>query len=320
MLILSQSDLSGLLPPSQVVDAVEAAARSCDAGLVQAPPRLHLSWNGNTLLAMPASAPGGVGTKVVTVVPRNASRDIPVTNGLMILNDTETGVPISLMNAAALTAQRTGAVGALGVKYLTPEDTSSAGIIGCGVQGAWQAIFACSLRPISELFVFDRSTRGLERFSACLKRHAPNVRLTVCQSVRKLLESTDLLIAATSSAEPVLPDEPSLLENKHFISVGSYRPTMQELPDSVYRLARLLAIDSEHARQEVGDVINPVRKGLLKESDVFSIADCVVQKRRIDTTATTAYKSVGSAMYDLFVAQALFKAAKEQGLGVEIDA
>ena len=93
-------------------------------------------------------------------------------------------------------------------------------------------------------------------------------------------------MTATTSAEPVLPDESNLLVNKHFISVGSFSPTMQELPDSVYRLAGLLAVDSQHAGQEVGDVINPIRKGIIRESDVFSIAECVTGKRTLDSAAS----------------------------------
>jgi len=94
------------------------------------------------------------------------------------------------------------------------------------------------------------------------------------------------VVTATTSAEPVLPDESNLLVNKHFISVGSFSPTMQELPDSVYRLAGLLAVDSQHAGQEVGDVINPIRKGIIRESDVFSIAECVTGKRTLDSAAS----------------------------------
>ena len=217
----------------------------------------------------------GIAVKVISVVPGNTGRGLPVTNGVMVLNDSQTGIPLAIMNAAALTAQRTGAVGALGIKYLTPQETFSAGIVGCGVQGAWQAIFACAVRPIKELFVFSRSRAGFERFAATVSRHAPGPRMTPCRDARELLERTDLVIAATTSSEPVLPDEPKLLENKHFISVGSYRPTMQEFPNSVYQLAGLLAVDSEHARHEVGDVINPLRKNLLKETDVFSIGECV---------------------------------------------
>lgn len=318
MLVLSQNDLIGLLPPSALIDAVEAALRADSAGKIVAPQRLHLHWDDHTLLAMPAANKTVAAVKVVSVVPSNAARNLPVTTGAMILNDGTTGVPLALLNAAALTAQRTGAVGSVGVKYLTPPDTRSVGIVGCGVQAAWQAIFACAVRPIAEVFVYSRSMSAFERFSTMVGLHAPNARIVVCRDVRELLERSRLVIAATTSAEPVLPDAPELLERKHFISVGSFRPTMQELPDSVYRLAGQLAVDSEHALHEAGDVINPLRTGLLRKEDVFSIGECVMGKRAVDVSRTTAYKSVGAAMFDLFVAEAFYRAATARGVGVDV--
>lgn len=223
-----------------------------------------------------------------------------------------------MINAAALTAQRTGAVGALGVKYMTPPAASSLGTIGCGMQGAWQAIFACSLRRIREIFCNDRSAVSIEKFSETVQRHAPSVRITPCVDTRELLNRTSLIIAATTSTNPVLPNHPALLEGKHFISVGSFKPSMQELPDAVYRLAGSLALDAEHARHEVGDVINALRNGHLKETDIYSIAECIAGRRTIDTSETTVYKTVGMAAYDLFAAQAFYEAAKLQGIGQEI--
>jgi ornithine cyclodeaminase len=318
MLVLNQNDLIGLLPPAALIDAVEAALRANAAGSIVAPARLHLHWDDHTLLAMPAANKTVAAVKVVSVVPSNAARNLPVTTGAMILNDGTTGVPLALFNAAALTAQRTGAVGAVGVKYLTPPETRSAGIIGCGVQAAWQAIFAAAVRPLAELFVYSRSMSGFESFSAMVSRHAPDVRIVVCRNVRELIERTTLIVTATTSAQPVLPDEPELLEHKHFISVGSFRPTMQELPNCVYRLAGQLAVDSEHALHEVGDVINPVQAGLLRKEDVFSIGECAMGKRTVDVSRTTAYKSVGAAMFDLFVAEAFYRAAKSRGVGLEV--
>lgn len=319
MLILANGSLIGLLSPLQVVAAVESAARSWELGNAIVPQRVHTEWDGKTLLTMPAVADGDVGIKLVLVVPSNAGRGLPITNGLMILNDGETGQPVAVMNAAALTAQRTGAVGALGVKYMTPATTSSVGIVGCGVQGAWQAVFACAVRPISDVFCVYRSPASFEKFTATLCRQVPEVRITSCRDARELLARTSVVITATTSKEPVLPDDPSLLEGKHFISVGSYKPTMQELPDSVYRLAGQLAIDSEFARQEVGDVIQPVEKGILKQTDIFLISELVTGQRSVNTSRTTAYKSTGMALYDLFVAEALYQVAKRQNIGCEIN-
>lgn len=94
---------------------------------------------------------------------------------------------------------------------------------------------------------------------------------------------------------------------------------MQELPDSVYRLAGQLVIDSDAARHEVGDVIGPVARGVLNAKDVFSVGQLVTGRRSVDVHSTTAYKSVGMALYDLIAAQVAYSAAKLRGIGREIE-
>jgi ornithine cyclodeaminase/alanine dehydrogenase-like protein (mu-crystallin family) len=318
LIALTREEIIGLLSWPEVIAVVEAALRAKQEQLCVVPQRHHIEWQGNTFLAMPAVGLKSAGVKLVSVVQGNVARGLPVTNGLMVLNDAVTGVPLAVMNAGTLTAIRTGAVGALGVKYMTPRDTASVGIVGCGVQGTWQAIFACAVRPIREVFGLYRSPQSFERFVATLTRHAPGVRVVPCADARELLKCTAVVIAATTSPEPVLPDEPALLENRHFISVGSYQKSMQELPDSVYRLAGELAIDSESARHEVGDVIRALDQGFLKSSDVYVIGDLVAGRRSVNVERTTAYKTVGSALFDLFVAEALVEAAKRNGVGAEV--
>ncbi len=148
-----------------------------------------------------------------------------------------------------------------------------------------------------------------------MTRHVPTSPSCHAGTRTSLLKRTDIVIAATTASEPVLPDDPARLEGKHFISVGSYRKNMQEFPDSVYRLAGELAIDSEGARDEVGDVVNIVRKGILRSSDVFAIAELVAGRRSVDVRRTTAYKTAGNALFDLFVAEAMFAAATLRGAG-----
>jgi ornithine cyclodeaminase/alanine dehydrogenase-like protein (mu-crystallin family) len=316
--VLSAADVEGLCLPPAIIGAVEAAARCLEAGSASVPSRLHLDWGSNTLLVMPAVAEDTFGTKLVSVVPGNAARGLAVINGLMVLNEGDTGVLLALFNAAALTATRTGAVGALGLKYLTPAETTSVGIVGCGVQGTWQAIFACAARPVQEIFCWSRNPASIERFAAIVQRHSPGIPIMPCAHARELLDRTDVVITATRSAEPVLPDDPALLEGKHFVSIGSFKPNMRELPDAVFRLAGHLVLDSEFARHEVGDAIRPVEQGILTERDLFPIGKLVTGERAVDPTRTTAYKSTGMALFDLFVARALYEAADRHGVGLEI--
>jgi ornithine cyclodeaminase len=319
MRILTGEQLTTLLPASALIAAVEQSLRALIAQQVSVPARQHVQWQGGTLLVMPAVGAERIGVKLVSVVPGNAGKGVPVTSGLMVLLDAQTGQPTALLDAAMLTARRTGAVGALSLQWMTPPTLDSIGIIGTGVQGAWQAISACAVRPIKAIYYLARSAGREEQFVRTVQNHVERVRLVACPNARALLQATSTVIAATTSIEPVLPDDPQLLEGKHFASVGSFTPTMQELPLSVYRLAGQLVIDSEAARHEAGDVINPVKAGTLEASDVFHLSELVSGTRAVDVSHTTVFKSVGLALYDLFVAQALLEAATRLNVGQVVE-
>jgi ornithine cyclodeaminase/alanine dehydrogenase-like protein (mu-crystallin family) len=317
MRVLSNTDILTLLDFPAIIDAVAEAAIIASRAALAA--RQHLDLSDGTLLIMPALSAQAVGVKLVSVIPGNSDRGLPVTCGTMLLNDGMTGLPLCIMNAGNLTALRTGAVGALSIRSMTPRTLTSLGVVGCGIQGAWQAIFACAVRPIEEIFYCSRSRASELRFVRTVQEHLPGVRLTGCSDSTAVLNRTSIVIAATTSATPVLPDEPELLRGKHFTSVGSFKPTMQELPSAVYRLAGHLVVDSDAARGEVGDVINPLHAGHLHAGDVFHIGDLLSGKRSIDIGQTTAFKSVGLALYDLFVARALHQRAVDRNVGQVIE-
>src|SRR5205814_8068048 len=106
---------------------------------------------------MPAAIPAqnAAGIKWVSGYPENSKRGLPYIAGLMILNDFETGMPLALMDAIWITAKRTGAATAVAAKYLARPESSSVGILGCGVQGrsnlgGWRAWF-----PLTKLYAYD---------------------------------------------------------------------------------------------------------------------------------------------------------------------
>jgi ornithine cyclodeaminase/alanine dehydrogenase-like protein (mu-crystallin family) len=145
--------------PTAVIAALEQALRDYAAGKVIVPTRNHTDFDGNTLLTMPVVGQSTFGTKIVSVTPSNAARGLPVINGLMTLHDRATGAPLAILDAAALTAQRTGA---LALMHTTPEHTDTLGIIGTGTQGTWQAIYACAVRPIRTVYFVAHSDEKAE--------------------------------------------------------------------------------------------------------------------------------------------------------------
>jgi ornithine cyclodeaminase/alanine dehydrogenase-like protein (mu-crystallin family) len=318
MLILTDDDIKSLLTPQQILEAVEAAILSYEAQTSLVPKRMHMDHGADTLLCMPSFSSDFFGVKLVSVVPGNASKQLPVTNGVMLLNDKETGLPLALMNASSLTAMRTGAVGATGLKYMTPPETDSIGLIGHGVQGMYQALFACHVRPIHTIYCLQRNNETFMRLQQFITVHHPHVKVLSCSTVEELLSKTDAIITATTSPTPVLPDNAALLKGKHFISVGSYKPFMQELPDAVYQLAGELVLDSEFGRQETGDSIHCVEKKYIKPENIFSIGKLINGERKLNSPATTVYKTSGMALFDLFVAQYMYEVATQKKTGTSI--
>jgi ornithine cyclodeaminase len=319
MRILNYRQVGELLSLQQVIDAVEEALVAYENNIAIVPQRMHIDNGKNTLLCMPSWGTDSFGTKLVTVAPDNAQKNLPVTNGAMLLNDGDTGMPLALINASKLTALRTGAVGSVGVKSITPENETTVGLIGCGVQGIHQIVFACAVRPIKKVYYLDPVTAKVSEMISLMKNYHPEVKLIPCITAEELLNQTNIVIAATTSSTPVLSNNESMLRGKHFISIGSYKPSMQELPDAVYKLAGEMVIDSEFAKRETGDIINPIRNGFVKEENVFTLGKLVIGKRKMDTNNTTVFKSAGMALFDLYVAKAMYNEAAKKNIGTEIE-
>jgi ornithine cyclodeaminase/alanine dehydrogenase-like protein (mu-crystallin family) len=142
MLILKGDLLRDLIPPGDVIEAVENAMLLYEGDDFRMPPRMHAEVDGNVLLLMPSFINSAFGTKLVSVFPGNIHLRQPVIQGVMLLNDGLTGAPLALMDASVLTGLRTGAVAAAGIRHLSDPAVRTLGIIGAGVQAWYQAIMA----------------------------------------------------------------------------------------------------------------------------------------------------------------------------------
>ena len=318
MLCLSEQDIANSATFNEIREAVEEAMVIYERGDYYMPQRMHLDYNGNTLLLMPCFKKNGFSTKLVTVFPENQKKELPVIQGTVILNDIETGKPLALFNGAKLTALRTGAVGAVGIKYLTSVDISSLGIVGAGVQGIHQAMFACSQRDISEIHVYDTNHDRLKIFTEQIRLYYPSLRIHFSESSSDLVQNSQVVITATTSDNPVIPDDKSILAGKQYIGIGSFKPEMREFPEVLFNILDHIFVDTDFAMKESGDLTQPLENGWIEKSNISTLGKLIIGKENVTQGATLLFKSVGMALFDLVVSQLIYQKAKEKKLGTTI--
>ena len=138
LLYLSAADVaSAAPPPAEIINLVALALTDKANDRVHMPPKPTIHpYPGTLLQAMPAwvEAAHAGGVKWVYAFPENKTRGLPSVSGLIILNDPETGLPEAILDAAWITAARTGAVTAVAARALARPDSRTAGVLGAGVQ------------------------------------------------------------------------------------------------------------------------------------------------------------------------------------------
>ncbi|MGL5231957.1 MAG: hypothetical protein ACRC7W_01320, partial [Fusobacteriaceae bacterium] len=131
MLLLNKVQMEELISIKDAITIIEDSLLAYSKNETIAPLRAHIPVGENsTSLFMPAYIPSmnSLGIKIVSVFPENAHINKDVVLGKMLLLDDKTGEIICIMDGTFLTKVRTGAVGAVGLKYLSRENSETLGI------------------------------------------------------------------------------------------------------------------------------------------------------------------------------------------------
>ena len=316
MLFLGKEEIEKLTDPQEMMDQIEEAYRIFGADEYYMPPRPVIEHENKTLIYMPCYTKSIIGTKMLTIFPENAKLGLPSIDGLVILNDQVTGAPLAVLDGQAVTAWRTGAVGGVGMRHLSRKDAHTVGIVGAGMQGFYQAVYACAARDIKTVYIWNRTKKDLTDYIERLKKTIDNpaVEVVQCNTVEELVKSSDIICTTTAATTPVLPDDKELLEGKCIIAIGSYTPEMREIPDAVWDLVDNVYIELPYACEESGDLSVPLAEGRLTMDKVVLMDKFLASDADEDEIAkkTTYFKSVGMGLFDVCVAQKLLEKAKER--------
>lgn len=321
MLYLNEKDINKCISLDEIMNEIEKSFKTYEENRFFMPDRIHVDYKNKTILYMPCFLENTFGTKVLTVFPENRKKRKPVIDGLMLLNDYDTGETVSIIDGKTLTALRTGAVGGVGIRHTTPENVKTVGLVGAGVQGFNQLKFACEARKVEKVVIFDLFKEKLPEFIERVKGEIPNVEVSSVETTEDLLGESEIIITTTTANQPVFPNEEKLFEGKHFIGIGSYKPNMREYPDALISVLNKVYIDTEFAKEETGDLSQPIEKGLLKNSQIETFGNYLLNETNKEeiVKGTTWFKSVGMALFDIVVAQLIYEKAKEKGIGQKVE-
>ncbi len=210
--LLSGADVARLaLTDDEILDAVEDGLRAQGSGQARIEPRVHLepdpALRGHFNVLRGYLAPIQLaGVKVVGDYVDNYTRGLPSELGLLTLYDATNGMPVAIVDASDLTAMRTGALTALGARYLARRDSRVLGHVGARGSSYWNVRLLDRLFDFDEIRVHSRRPESRDEFTRRLEQDLGKpVRAT--ESWEECLRGADVMVEATRLERP----EPQLL-------------------------------------------------------------------------------------------------------------
>jgi ornithine cyclodeaminase/alanine dehydrogenase-like protein (mu-crystallin family) len=323
LLLLSGEDIKKSISMSEAIDVMEEAFLKYSRNEYIMPERTFSAVKDeDNLLIMPCFVEDCIGLKVVTSYPSNRMRNSPVTQGLVLINDLETGNPLSMMNGTILTAVKTAAVSGVAMRHLK-KDAKSIGLIGTGLQGLYQLEAAITATSANRIYLFNRSPEKIRSFIHEFRElTGSDIEISPVADVRLLIDKADIIITATTSLTPVLPNDETLYDSKLVVGVGSYKSNMREFSEALFRRAETFIIDSIDGKRECGDIIDPISNGWVDEENVILLSDLLSNKIELSNQLEKrplVFKSVSMALFDACIGNYVYKRAKEIGQGTKFE-
>lgn len=323
MLLLSKDDIRAVVDMKAMIEANKLAFRMKEAGQIEAPLRTAIKAGEGAFLAMPsyASELDAAAIKVVNIFPGNGEKGLLTTPAQILLMDGTTGYALALLDGTYVTQLRTGAATGAAFDLLAKKTCRKGAVIGTGGQAAAQLEAMLAVRELETVSIFSRNRERCIAFTERMKRELSHYHASLCaeESAEKCVEDADLIITVTTSGTPVF-DGSKVKPGATVSCVGTFEPDKQELDPAVLLRASKIICDSKEAvLSESGDLLIPIRDGLITPEDIAgSLGDVVsgIIPGRERDDEIIVFKSVGIAAQDLVAARLIYDSAKKAGIGL----
>jgi len=320
--LIRRGEIAAHFTMAEAIECMAQAFAGLSSGISVVPERYVVdSPDGAlTLLMKPAFSKDRdtAGVKIISQRNTGPVHGVPTITGIVMLFNKQTGELLAMMDGGHVTALRTGAAAGLATDLLARRESRTLALFGCGAQGRTQLEAVCAVRDIERVWIFDLSRERAEAFRAeTAEKYAAEMRISDDLSV---LRDADIICTATNATQPLFGGA-HVRPGTHINAIGSFKPHMRELDPELVRSARIYFDDQRACLQESGDLIPVVQSSRgLEEQVRGEIGDLVrgqIQGRETPAEITL-FKSVGTAIQDLVVADGIFQKSRRLNFGEEI--
>ena len=204
---LSGEMLAGLnLSTNDVIESIEALIAGRENGTAwSAPKAVILPDDGRYMMAALAAAddPPFLAVKTVVLNPRNSDNNLPQINGLVTMLDSDTGLPVAILDGNWITAVRTAGLSAVAAKHMARPDSKVIAFVGCGVQAKSHLRAFADLFPLEQVRVFGRGQANLD--SLCELAEDMSLKSIRCATGEEAVRDADLIVSSVTYSANLVP-------------------------------------------------------------------------------------------------------------------
>jgi ornithine cyclodeaminase len=322
---LNQDDLiqAGLTDFDFVGRQLEAMFRLHADGAFTQPPSLSLKRPecphvADRIIAMAAHLGGDFdveGMKWIASAHENPSRGLPRANAVVVLNDPETRVPLCMMEGTLISAVRTAVVQGIACRVLGQKTPATAGLVGCGrIGGLILTVLRGWFPGLRRYVAYDSDPERLDAFQAHMAKQ--DVPVDKVARFEDALTDADFGIVATTAEEAYVPPD-CFKKGALFLNVSLMDPTF----DFVLASDKIVVddwIQSTHSNRVLGRMVKESR--LTRNELHAELGEILAGKKpgRETNDERIFWNPFGMAIEDLAVAAALYRRARERGLGTPL--
>jgi len=322
-LILSRSDMMGLVTPAEYVACVEQAYRMHGEGRYYMDPKGHIvldkypgEWE-----AMPSyiEEPEAAACKWVSIRERNREKfDLPTVFSILIYTHPETGFPLAICDGSYHTVMRTGAAAAVSAKFMARKNSKRLAIVGAGHMASGTLATCNEVFKWQGVRIWSRTQKTLDAFHKQEQPKYKNFEIRVSTDLETTVTGADVVVTVTPARGPIVMNA-WIAPGTHIAAVGADKGGDQELAPEILQRARIFVDDIRQCRTD-GEINVPLRQGLIKEKDIAGEIGEIVTGRKPGRTSDeeiTLFDSTGIALQDSATVPLEYERAMASGVGVE---